>query len=525
MANRYFDAAPLQISATRSKTSDLNNISDTVEDAFDTLEEEIDEAITPTHPDSDGTSHANVVLNDTHRDGDGSDHADVASNTTAIALNTTHRGSDGTDHSEVVSNTTAIALNTTHRGSDGTDHSEVVSNTTAIALNTTHRTSDGKNHSDVVANNTHRDSDGKNHSDVVLNNTHRTSDGKNHSDVVLNNTHRTSDGSGHADVATNSAARHAESHTVASHSDTTATGSELETLTDGSNADSLHAHSRLFGENLLINPISQINQEEYAGAALADGEYGEDMWCANGSSQWTINADSSITMVSGKRWQRNDDMIAASGETVIFSITFGSVTIEGAGVSGTQVVTPSTPYSWLLDSAATGLSVGVAGETYFYPKLERGNVATSFVHPSITEEKNKCYRYLYPVFSANQILVGFTSIPFCMGYATKESSSPLERITYSVDCSVELAKVPVTFATNDTTISFFGISDTSANAGPLSWTGSAGAEVSGLTGKRVMLVQSSNAGSGMLEQAGIVTAGVSTSGGDVGLFFDARYTP
>jgi len=36
---------------------------------------------------------------------------------------------------------------------------------------------------------------------------------------------------------------HAESHTIASHSDTTATGTELETLTDGSNADALHAHA------------------------------------------------------------------------------------------------------------------------------------------------------------------------------------------------------------------------------------------------------------------------------------------
>jgi len=35
---------------------------------------------------------------------------------------------------------------------------------------------------------------------------------------------------------------HAEAHSVASHNDTTATGAELETLTDGSNADSLHAH-------------------------------------------------------------------------------------------------------------------------------------------------------------------------------------------------------------------------------------------------------------------------------------------
>lgn len=36
---------------------------------------------------------------------------------------------------------------------------------------------------------------------------------------------------------------HAQSHTVASHSDTTATGAELETLTDGSDADALHIHA------------------------------------------------------------------------------------------------------------------------------------------------------------------------------------------------------------------------------------------------------------------------------------------
>ena len=37
---------------------------------------------------------------------------------------------------------------------------------------------------------------------------------------------------------------HPEAHTVASHSDTTGTGAELNTLTDGSNADSLHVHAK-----------------------------------------------------------------------------------------------------------------------------------------------------------------------------------------------------------------------------------------------------------------------------------------
>ena len=36
---------------------------------------------------------------------------------------------------------------------------------------------------------------------------------------------------------------HTESHTVASHSDTSGTGAELNTLTDGSDADALHAHA------------------------------------------------------------------------------------------------------------------------------------------------------------------------------------------------------------------------------------------------------------------------------------------
>ena len=43
---------------------------------------------------------------------------------------------------------------------------------------------------------------------------------------------------------------HNEAHTVASHSDTTATGSELNTLTDGSDASSLHDHDgRYFQES------------------------------------------------------------------------------------------------------------------------------------------------------------------------------------------------------------------------------------------------------------------------------------
>lgn len=51
-------------------------------------------------------------------------------------------------------------------------------------------------------------------------------------------------GHAHGDLSgVTSDQHHAQSHTVASHSDTTATGTELETLTDGSNADGLHIHA------------------------------------------------------------------------------------------------------------------------------------------------------------------------------------------------------------------------------------------------------------------------------------------
>lgn len=49
-----------------------------------------------------------------------------------------------------------------------------------------------------------------------------------------------------SDITTHAAigdAHHTESHMVASHSDTTATGAELDTLTDGSNANGLHSHA------------------------------------------------------------------------------------------------------------------------------------------------------------------------------------------------------------------------------------------------------------------------------------------
>lgn len=57
-----------------------------------------------------------------------------------------------------------------------------------------------------------------------------------YADAAHVHTHASTTGQGTDD-------HHPQLHTVASHSDTTATGAELETLTDGSNADALHTHA------------------------------------------------------------------------------------------------------------------------------------------------------------------------------------------------------------------------------------------------------------------------------------------
>ena len=86
-------------------------------------------------------------------------------------------------------------------------------------------------------------------------------------ETALNTTHRTGDGSDHADVAANTAARHAESHTVASHSDTTATGAQLNELVGGGET-ALHGHADpvTFSMKKLFGPDTIQNNSNWVGS-------------------------------------------------------------------------------------------------------------------------------------------------------------------------------------------------------------------------------------------------------------------
>ena len=110
--------------------------------------------------------------------------------------------------------------------------------------------------------------------------------------VAANVAHTAGDGSDHADVATNTAASHAQSHNIASHSDTTATGTELNTLTDNSMADALHRHSELSASDGTPDRVVYVDA---AGKLFADASpIGLDVQYHLETG--TLNVNSNITL-------------------------------------------------------------------------------------------------------------------------------------------------------------------------------------------------------------------------------------
>ena len=131
-----------------------------------------------------------------------------------------------------------------------------------------------------------------------------------------------------SDITTHAAlgdAHHAESHTIVSHSDTTATGAELDTLTDGSNANGLHSH---------------------AGGVPSDDAYDATGW--NGDSEAaTKNAirDKIVTM---------DSTIATNTAKETNATHTGDVTGSGALTIASDAVT----YDKMQDTTATDKILG-----------------------------------------------------------------------------------------------------------------------------------------------------------------------
>tara|TARA_Y100000310_G_C20701625_1_gene830512 strand:- start:7269 stop:8021 length:753 start_codon:yes stop_codon:yes gene_type:complete len=123
---------------------------------------------------------------------------------------------------------------------------------------------------------------------------------------------------------------HNESHTVASHSDTTATGAETETLTDGSTDVGLHTHGATVAELIsLVDGSTDIGLHTH-GATVAENQtlvgggnadsLHSHLLTANGLE--VIHKGSAETVNNSAVLQDDDDFgfSIAAGKTVYFDI-------------------------------------------------------------------------------------------------------------------------------------------------------------------------------------------------------------
>ncbi len=85
---------------------------------------------------------------------------------------------------------------------------------------------------------------------------------------------------------------HTEAHTVASHSDTTATGAETETLTDGSDADALHDHAvflKLDGTRAMTGALSVAQAAAVPVITVDQADVDEDFFKFIGTSDTNVD--------------------------------------------------------------------------------------------------------------------------------------------------------------------------------------------------------------------------------------------
>lgn len=171
--------------------------------------------------------------------------------------------------------------------------------------------------------------------------------------------------SNNTDVAANTAARHAESHTVASHSDTTATGAELETLTDGSNADSLHVH-----EGTAIKSTGETGGTKFL---REDGD-GTCSWqTVSGSGGTDVQVDTGGNLASADFQDSAEVGFSEAAGVVTAALNAGSVVLtrlENIGadtIVGNNDVGAGPPLALTAAQARGVLNVADGANNYTHP--------------------------------------------------------------------------------------------------------------------------------------------------------------
>jgi hypothetical protein len=160
------------------------------------------------------------------------------------------------------------------------------------------------------------------------------------------------------------------------------------------------------GKNLLINPGFNHNFDAYPAdgvATIANNVYAHSMWInRTGTTQiYSIDGSGNVNLGATELGQKNDDILAANGEQVVFSIQSGAVQIYGLGVTTWTTVTPGAPFTWVLGASGNSgfLELKKSGtSTFWRPKLERGMYPSPYVPRSWEEEGALCAPYMFKTY-------------------------------------------------------------------------------------------------------------------------------
>jgi len=152
------------------------------------------------------------------------------------------------------------------------------------------------------------------------------------------------------EIVANTNAKHAESHNIASHSDTTATGTELNTLTDNSVANTLHRHSELSASDGTPDKVIDIGS---SGIVVLNTDLVAQGGSTNSYPSSTISTYSTTNWHGAFIINRRYRGSSASPTTVVN----GDVVFyfDNWGYDGTDLVRGSQLTSWIDGTVSTGV--------------------------------------------------------------------------------------------------------------------------------------------------------------------------
>jgi len=204
----------------------------------------------------------------------------------------------------------------------------------------------------------------------------------------------------HDGISENSAARHAESHSVASHNDTTATGAELEELTDGSDT-TLHDHDGI-SENTAArhdesHSVASHNDTTATGAelnTLTDGSetalHYHNLLADNGQTgvTYTTGGAAELRYNNVKTMDTGVGLIKVHGPSLSDYIqlkhddTFGSITNtnHGGGISFSGYTAGGAPKTMLYmdpDSTVDLYTAGALTASVYNGYIQIGTAAAT----------------------------------------------------------------------------------------------------------------------------------------------------